>query len=539
MEGNNTLLKILLVDDEPFIRQGLAALIDWEAEGYCITGEASNGKNAIEVLKESEFDLIISDIKMPEMDGIEFISIVVKNKISRAKFVFLSGFYDFQYAKTAIRYGCSDYILKPIQKEELLSTLRKILEEHRKEAGREKDNQVYEKAYLDRNLLAMIWGKYDEVNVKYINERMQLSKEIAYIHLEIYLRDEKFAVLPDYKKREQQHKLCNYAGLILKKQADHIIFDVLKHTECYDMGLIYCTHMAEEKGMTEKDWLNWFLGELSERMGYEIVACVGNKVTGIENIAESYREAAMTRFLRFFEKCENKTAGSAKKEFGMKNNQEKYYKKEMDCLIHAIEISDKPGIRENAKLFFRRIMDRCSDSEIIGLNIQYLLYRLLGLAYEQEPNIDQEEVMQYIRDGIFNTGNRQGSEVKFKQFAEEYADYLMQLRQSAVKGSINQIEAEIEEKYAENLSLKSLGEKYYINSAYLGQIFKKQYGCCFKDYLNTVRIRKAAEMLLRTDDKVYEVAVNVGYKNLEYFINKFESVYGVTPTRFRKRNARL
>lgn len=80
-----------------------------------------------------------------------------------------------------------------------------------------------------------------------------------------------------------------------------------------------------------------------------------------------------------------------------------------------------------------------------------------------------------------------------------------------------------------------MGEKYFINSAYLGQLFKKKYGCGFKEYVNGVRLRKAAEMLLRTDEKVYIIAEKVGYKNLEYFINKFESVYGITPSRFRKK----
>lgn len=96
-------------------------------------------------------------------------------------------------------------------------------------------------------------------------------------------------------------------------------------------------------------------------------------------------------------------------------------------------------------------------------------------------------------------------------------------------------EAEIENHYSENLSLKYLGEKYYINSAYLGQLFKKNYGYCFKDYLNGIRMRKAAETMLRTNKKIYEIAEEVGYKNIQYFINKFEDIYGMTPSRFRKK----
>jgi two-component system response regulator YesN len=144
--------------------------------------------------------------------------------------------------------------------------------------------------------------------------------------------------------------------------------------------------------------------------------------------------------------------------------------------------------------------------------------------------------MQYIRETVFASKTYHENELKFQQFAVEYSDYLAQLRQISAKGTLDKIENEIEENYADNISLKSLGEKYYINSAYLGQVFKKQHGCAFKDFLNNVRLHKAAEIILHTDKKVYEIAADVGYKNQEYFINKFEDAYGVTPTRFRKRN---
>ncbi len=536
MAINDSLLNILLLDDEPFIRKGLAALIDWETEGYRIAGEASNGRNAIQMLHENEYDLILSDIRMPEMNGIEFISYVKSNRISNAKFVFLSGFYDFQYAKTGMQYGCCDYILKPVQKDELLMTLRRIMDEYRREAGSEKDKKVYEKAYLDRNLMALIWGKYDAVNLDYVQKKLQLTDKVSYLHLELSLGDERFRVLPDDKRREQQRKLYHYAGLLLKEQADHIIFDVTKDAECYDIGIIYCDSFAEARNLSRKDWTVWLVMELTERIGFTVAACSGSKVDGIGAISDSYREASMMRFFRFSQKNGNSTAMTDGKKETSKSPQQDYLRKELDDLIHSIEIGDNLKIRKNVKIIYGRMIDPQTDSEAIGLNIQYLLYRLLGLAYELDSNINQEEIMQYMKDAVFSSDKIQGNELKFLQFAWEYADYLVQLRHNTAKGTMNRIEAEIEYNYADNLSLKSLGEKYYINSAYLGQMFKKNYGCNFKDYLNNVRIRKAAETMLRTDKKIYEIAGDVGYKNLEYFINKFEDIYGMTPSRFRKRN---
>ncbi|WFR58664.1 response regulator [Anaerocolumna sp. AGMB13025] len=533
---NDSLLNILLVDDEPFIRKGLAALIDWEAEGYRIAGEASNGRNALQLMVEEEYDLIISDIKMPEMDGIEFLSYVRNKKISNARFVFLSGYYDFQYAKTGMQYGCCDYILKPIQKDELLAALRRIMEECRREAGRNKDNKVYEKAYLDRNIMALIWGKYDDVNLSYVKQKLKLTDKVSYLHLEISLRDERFLVLSDEKRREEQRKLYHYAALLLKDRADHIIFDVTKSTECYDIGIIYSDYFAKDRNMSSKDWTVWLVMELTERIGYTIAACSGSKVDSIEAISDSYREASMMRFFRFSSKSENDAAPMASNNKTVKNLQPDYLRKELEDLIHSIEINDTVKIRTSVKLIYSRMLDPHIESEAIGLNIQYLLYRLLGLAYELDANINQDEILHYMKDAVFSSDKIKGNEYKFMRFIEDYTDYLVQLRQNNTKGTINQIEAEIENNYAQNLSLKSLGEKYYINSAYLGQIFKKNYGCCFKDYLNNVRMRKAAETMLRTNKKIYEIAGDVGYKNIEYFINKFEDIYGMTPSRFRKRN---
>lgn len=530
------LLRVLLVDDEPFIRKGLTALIDWEAEGYCITGEASNGKSALQLLEKNEYDLIISDIKMPEMDGIDFVTYVRTNNISNAKFVFLSGYYDFQYAKAAIQYNCCDYILKPIQKEDLLFTLRKIMAEHEKEAGSEKKKKAYEKAYMESHLMALIWGKYDEENLKYVQERINLSGDFAYLHSEISLNDEKFRSLSEENKIGQQRKLYNYACLLLKKYADHIVFDVMKHTQYYGIGIIFCTYMAEERNLSQEEWLKWLMDELSARVGYEVVATIGTLVNDVSFLVNSYREAIMIRSFKFYMKQENKMTWTCKKEAEAKSIKTDAIKKQIDELIHAIEINDRIKIKVNAKELYQSMMDNNTDPEEVSRYIQYMLYRLLGLAYNQDADINQEEIMQYIRETVFSSKSKYENEQKLQLFSVEYSDYLAQLRQNTAKGTINQIEADIEENYYENISLKSFGEKYYINSAYLGQLFKKQFGCSFKDYLNNVRIRKAAEMILNTDKKIYEIAIDVGYKNQEYFINRFEEVYGVTPTRFRKRN---
>jgi two-component system response regulator YesN len=113
------MLKVLLVDDEPYVLEGLKVMVDWAAHGFSRLFEASNGEDALEIVKLSNPDLIITDIKMPVMDGLEFIRLSVERLRSTAKFVILSGYDDFSYAKKAMLYNVSDYLLKPLDSDEL------------------------------------------------------------------------------------------------------------------------------------------------------------------------------------------------------------------------------------------------------------------------------------------------------------------------------------------------------------------------------------------------------------------------------------
>lgn len=142
------MLKVLLVDDEPFILQGLKVLIDWNAEGYEVVGAVRTGQEAIDYLKENPVDLVMTDIKMPVMSGIELLEEVRRDQISDAYFIILSGYNDFAYAQQAVRYHCIDYILKPVEKEQLIAVLQKVAAMSEKKEIRRKDRQEMEAAYI-------------------------------------------------------------------------------------------------------------------------------------------------------------------------------------------------------------------------------------------------------------------------------------------------------------------------------------------------------------------------------------------------------
>ncbi len=352
------MLRVMLVDDEPFIMQGLSVLIDWEGLGYKIVKMAANGGEAYEYLKENSVDLIISDISMPVMSGLDLLGKIRQEGLSDAYFVVLSGYNDFDYARQAIRYTCMDYLLKPINKDELTDILKKVYEE----------------------------------------------------------------------------------GRMVKREEDDV------------------------------------------RASGKVVL----------------------------------------------------YKKELDELIKSIETNEIHTINMRVDALYDEIYNAGMNEDIVAMNLNYLQVQLIHLAVEQDESIDQEEVLNYINENVYDAGKTKGSRVHIKRFALGYADYLSQLRRNSSRGVLAEVEKEIKLNYADNLTLRDLSKKYYVNPAYLGQMFKKKYNQSFKDYLCTVRINEAASMLLKSDDKIALISEKVGYKDVDYFIQKFIEQKGITPAKYRR-----
>jgi len=164
------------------------------------------------------------------------------------------------------------------------------------------------------------------------------------------------------------------------------------------------------------------------------------------------------------------------------------------------------------------------------------LFQLIHLASELDDTVNQEEVIQYISEKTSDKAFRRGSHEHMKKFCIEYAVYLSDLRKSISRGILSVVEAEIKKNYADNISLKDLGDKYHINSSYLGQVFRKNYGMSFKNYLTNYRIKEAARQIINTDKKINRIAEDVGYKDSDYFIRKFIEIMGCTPSKYRKTN---
>lgn len=527
------MLKVLLVDDEPFILRGLKVLVDWKAEGFEIVCTAADGWEALEFLRSNQVDLIITDVKMPGMDGLELLEKIRTEKISSAHFVILSGYAEFSYAQKAMQYECSYYMLKPIEKEQLIKILHTVRAASADKERLLQKSQTMERAYLARHMIALILGKFDDVNLKCVKDNIVFSKNVRYVEIELdeMLLEEE---LTDQDKRYYQRKIFQACMDFLKEDADHCVFDVSSHEKIYDTGLVYCDFMAGKMRVDEREYLNRLHAFCEEQCQAPVVIMAGKRVADISNIAKSYSTACMLRSIQGFQM--KKKIRIYEDDVQVGTSGIVLCKKSIDSLVRAIESNNVEEITRCTDCFFDEMYKMNLSEKIINLNISYFIFQLIHLASSQDDGVDQEEILRLISEGSFRSGGGilRGSKDHIIRFACAYGEYMTQLRQKVSGGVLAEVENEVQEHYAQNLTLKELGEKYYVNSAYLGQLFRKKYGQSFKDYLNGYRVEQAADRLLRTNDKIYEIAEAVGYHDLDYFVNRFIAAKGCTPAKFRK-----
>lgn len=525
------MLKVLLVDDEPFILQGLKVLIDWKSLTCEIVSTASNGVEAYEYVRSNPVDVIITDIKMPEMNGLDLLKKLRDNEYKDIEVIILSGYKDFEYAMEGMKYGCCGYVLKPVEKEELTSIIKKIAEKKNEIIRETKQKESMERALFARNIIAVLFGKFDEVNVNYIKERIRLSEEMRFASIEFITPGGKEEI-EESEIRQTHRDLYDSCRKLLLEDADHVVFDTSIDQNSHEIGLILCDYMYKEMKATEEEYLLYLKDEMSSKFKLPIRILAGKKVSGIANLSKSY---GTVRILKSFEGFRpRKDIYFYEDEAQVNQNGAVLCKQYIDELIRAIELNDHKEISFRVSELFKEMRRLGITSETIKLNMDYLLFGLIHLASNQDDDVNQEEVLQYISESSFHEGVLRGSSEHLASFAIEYAEYLAQLRKNVSGSILDEIEEEIKKNYMNNISLRELSSKYYINNSYLGQIFKKKYGMSFKDYLTVYRINQAALLLVETDDKITQIAENVGYKDSEYFVRKFIEVKGCTPSKYRK-----
>lgn len=499
--------KVMLVDDEKLILQGLKNIIEWENLGLEVVQTADNGTTAIEMFEKNPVNIIVTDINMPQVTGLELIK-KIKSLDDQVKFIILSGYDEFSYAKTAMKYGVENYILKPINEDELEEALIKIVNT----MNLEKEMQT---GLLDKNrkLIQFINGKIDKEGLSKIQQVMNIElneKRYTVSSITIGPRDNKNSV--------------NISEIIYKHTKGTC--EIIRN---YDGQVIVINPW--EENTTNVDVMNYFHNikdKLSEELNTDIFIGVGDLVESIDNLKESY---SVANNLKKYILTEGSNGCLSKEDvINIKENKRNFSKE--------IELINKLIIEKNKVKLNEFITELFDDYELSPKNIYDLSIKIIFLT----DNISEEFKLddKYSKDSLSNTivelcNESTRDNVKAFLISEiEEVLRLMSINTTKYSPVIQQIINNVNEKYYEELSLKTLAYQYNTNSSYLGQVFTKELGVSFSEYLNSTKNMKAKELILNTNMKINDIAKAVGYSDTSYFYRKFKKYYGVCPSTLRE-----
>jgi two-component system response regulator YesN len=498
--------KVLVADDEPLILEGWKTMVDWHSCGYELIGTASDGEEALTLAKSDLPDLLVTDIRMPVLDGLGLIRAMKEELGASSKTVVVSGYSEFEYARQAIRYQVDRYVLKPLVPEEIHALLRELsgpLAERRRAmtSGGQPDF-----ASLIVRLL-----KYGEPAVAETVER-QLGAG-GQTRFRVVLAEACGAADGAGSRQDAKELLRQFAEQALEGQIPYWLFQDAPGRA----GLL----AREEDGSTAA--FERRIREAASALGWplrEMALYCSEAAAGIAAAPALYRQALGTipqvrpgsRAGVYTNRAEATAGGFRLKEFASLAG----------TLIQAIVDGDVEAVGRFADELLR-LFGPSEAGAGWSAAIRYIKGELLLKEIDRQdasPEFD-----------LFSESLARGEDLKrlCLEAAERRARRQSPGRSAAIRDAVSEVRA----RYREKLRLKELAERFGMSPVYFGQLFKQETGSAFNDFVHRLRIEEARRLIRRTDMKVAEIAAALGYHDSEYFTAKFKELTGMLPSVYK------
>ncbi|WP_166245471.1 response regulator transcription factor [Paenibacillus turpanensis] len=513
--------KVLLVDDEMFARQGLIQFIDWKAYGFDTVLEADNGEEALELIESERPELVVTDIRMPLLDGLQLIQTVKERGLSEPVFIIVSGYNDFKYAQQAMRFGVRDFLLKPIDKGELTETLDRIMDQFRQSA-------LFDHRGQEAKLEELLAGKADGVLSLELAAAMGITEgqELRYIVLELndlQADEEEATMLRRYREWKQAwvRRIAEYTG--------HST--VLMHEQ--QRG-VYGFLAAKPKQGDKSDWRQ-FIRSLQRQLALyapgRTMVYGGSIVTSFEQVKDSFRTANEARQCKYALKGRTAVLYEETEDIAVQfiELENRFYQQ----LLEAMEESASEEIERMIETIFHEFQTKAFAPDAVMTSLTRCVISIVRTIQQMEGDEKQLLSLPSMLNATKQVVTLEKLRMHFSQFVTESTTYIAALRHKNSKGGIAKIKQYIEAHYRENISLKSIAAKFYMNPVYLGQLFRKSYGLYFNEFLLQFRVQEAKKLLRTSELRIYEIAGLVGFSNADYFVTQFEKVEGKTPSEYR------
>lgn len=529
-------LNLLIIDDEELIRKGLIARLNYLGFSFERVFQAGSGSEALEIVKQNDISIVITDIRMPDGDGLTFIA-ETKKIDPLCRFMVLSGFAEFEYAKTAMRLGVSAYLLKPLSNEELKSELDKLLEQMERDdyirEGIKSKNKLEKQTVeysLEREMNALLHEPTPETagRDKYAAICDRLSCEASnLLRLGIVNIDEKSC---DGLFQPEDTELIRFAvknvfGEISSPGKVLLVDSLISQWQMYAVF----ESGGRDKGSLRREIEQVFLemrAVLEKKMGIYLTMGISGCAPMLSGSSLSEAETALRQRmvhgdtnLYFYD---DDTVFSGKS----------FPSTDLHSLEQYMVQGNTKGIHKLLlRLFSDEMVHKCGVSYIRILWVRILNMLLKYYEPEIRQFIGMEKMLSSFRtlDGMYRL--------------DEICQYIWEIIIECINGSsvqdtnsTNKIllaTQYIQKHYNENLSINTLAERYNMSPNYFSSVFKKELNQSTVNYITEIRVKKAMEYLEKSDQSVVEIAQKVGYEDSQYFFRVFKKATGITPLQYR------
>ncbi|HBM81163.1 MAG: response regulator [Clostridiales bacterium] len=534
------MFKLFIVDDEPETREGLKSCIDWANYGIRVVGEADDGKIALERILKEKPDIVLTDVRMPDMGGIELAN-KLRDLKSDVKIVFISGYDDVAYLKSALKVEAVDYILKPVDLNELDGVIRKVLniiseEDNRKRLINEMSARLTESmpALRQKFLMTLVrdgiecsedYGK----RMDFLGLKLPADKFYCIFVLSV---DDRATALDSLSERDNQ-----LISLSVIKICDELICSTLQgYTFENRRGEYVCILRLDT--LEDEDKLYPLVckikDKLFEYLELSITIGVGETVHKLENIVKSYMIAYENVKRRLF-LGKNRIITMDSLET-LEDSEYKFDFTKIQLLVNILKSADKEKVIKSIDDIFNE-MSKYKNGDInycTNICLQLVLTASRQVT-ELNLNINDER---FDEDEIWKKLLTFETLLERKMFIKDYfvavCGCIAEKRNKKSKNIIRRIKQVIDNRYRENITIKDIAKEVYLSTTYLCMIFKQETGETVNDYLTSVRIKKAKELLMDPKYRQCDICYEIGYTEPGYFSRIFKKYTGLSPTEYRE-----
>lgn len=530
------MLKVFIADDEYYFRQALKESIDWTANGFSICGEANNGDDAISQIQTTKPDIILLDINMPMLNGLEVMQIIKEEKI-RSKVIIISGHDEFNYALQAIELGVHSFILKPVNKIKLLRALNEIREliNQEKNISIELDQlkeRISQNQPLLRNQLLhmLLYGNSN------LTQKM-LAQKIKYFGIDLLMP--KLLVVAveidasnDQLWDEDEQALWSQA---VTEIIEHSVLDRNHGAICTDNYGKICIilgfdHISDEDIFAKViPRLFQVRDTVTEHLNFTVTIGVGGIYSKLEDIKVSYNEAVNALSNRIIVGDNKIIPFHAISDSRLS---EVYYTTAYrQQLLIEMRLCEIVRCYDLLDRIFGEIRLSCTSSALLRITCIDIISTCLELLAEMKMDADDSglDLIDAIQE-LQKIHRIEDMEKYVKKKIEHIVEAICRTKKAASSIFVGKALAYIHQNHTDpELNLKEIAENVFVNYGHLCYLFKRETGVTMNDYISDYRLSKAKELIDNGHDYVLDIANQVGFSNANYFSKCFKKRFGMSP----------